>query len=68
MASLPVIELLVPSPLLFDMNHYDVVIVQYQIRDAPLQIPSDLAMAVQPAREQEPQSPRSGTRWGCLRP
>jgi hypothetical protein len=56
-ASLPVIELLMPTPLLFDMNHYDVVIVQYQIRDAPLTIPSDLALADKPDREQQPPAP-----------
>jgi hypothetical protein len=56
-ASLPVIELLVPAPLLFDMNRYDVVILQYQIRDAPLKIPSDLARNETPPPEQGPAIP-----------
>jgi hypothetical protein len=56
-ASLPVIELLVPSPLLFDMNQYDVVILQYQIRDAPLTVPSDLALADKRAPEKGPEVP-----------
>ncbi len=56
-AALPVIELMMPTPLLFDMNRYDVVILQYQIRDAPLKMPSDLALAERPNREQQPETP-----------
>jgi hypothetical protein len=56
-ASLPVIELLVPSPLLFDMNRYDVVILQYQIRDAPLRAPSELLLADKPVSERGPAVP-----------
>jgi hypothetical protein len=48
-AALPVIQLLVLPPLSFDLSHYDVVILQYQIRDAPLTTPSDLALATHPA-------------------
>jgi hypothetical protein len=56
-ASLPLIELLAPAPLLFDMNRYDVVILQYQIREAPLTVPSDLALADKPPPEQGPAMP-----------
>jgi hypothetical protein len=56
-ASLPVIELLAPSPLLFDMNRYDVVILQYQIRDAPLRAPSELVLADKPSPERGPAVP-----------
>lgn len=56
-ASLPVIELLAPSPLLFDLNRYDVVILQYQIRDAPLTVPSDLALAAKPVPDKGPEVP-----------
>ena len=56
-ASLPVIDLLAPSPLFFDLNRYDVVILQYQIRDAPLTVPSDLALADNPPPENSPAVP-----------
>ncbi|MEX2299992.1 MAG: hypothetical protein WD733_03585 [Bryobacterales bacterium] len=50
-ASLPVLQLLEPGPLLFDMNHYDVVLLEYRPPDRPLSVPSDLAKVYRPDRQ-----------------
>jgi hypothetical protein len=52
-ASLPVMQLLDPGPLLFDIDHYDVVILEYHLPDQPLALPSDLAQS----NEAEPEAP-----------
>lgn len=56
-ALLPVAELLDPGPLLFDMDHYDVVILEYQMPERPFALPSDLARADRP--EPEPEAPEA---------
>ncbi len=54
-ASLPVVELLEPGPLLFDMNHYDVVLLEYRAPDQPFSVPKDLAEAYR----QDPAEPET---------
>ena len=56
-ALLPVVELLTPGPLLFDMNQYDVVLLQYQIRDRSLTLPSDLREAEPLKARNAPETP-----------
>lgn len=56
-ASLPILELLAPTPLLFDMNHYDVVLLKYQIPERPLTLPGDLNTS---ATQQPPQTESEG--------
>jgi hypothetical protein len=56
-ASLPVLELLAPSPLLFNPRHYDLVILQYQIPEAPLTLPPDLMRANTESDPRKPEVP-----------
>ena len=47
LAMVPWMQLMFPDSLPFDMNRYDLVLVQFKTKEAPLRIPADIARMLQ---------------------
>ena len=57
LATVPWMQLMFPGRLPFDLNRYDLVLVQFKTKDAPLRIPADIAKLLDSSAQSQRDNP-----------